>query len=261
MLDKDTLYNLYVTENLTTVEIAALVGVNSSQTISNWLRKYDIPIRDRHLAQRPVASSKEQLHELYVNQELSIDTIWRQLGSSESSISKLLHEYEIPIRDKTEKCAGWNKGIPLSAQRKQELSDYAKSRIGENSPRYGAKLADTTRKKISSSLKGKYRQHLHPNWKNGGITKYRAIIHGQFEYKDWRKSVYERDNYTCQMCNKPSNGDIQAHHIHPVRECPERILDITNGITLCVSCHRSIWGKEAQYIDRFEKLIHVHPPN
>lgn len=258
MLDKETLCDLYVTEQLTTVEIAALVGMKSSTTISYWLKKYGIPVRGYREAQRPVSPTKEQLYDLYVVQGLSIETIRLQLGSSEASISKLLRKYSIPIRDKTEHCAGWNKGIPLSDQRIDGLRKFAKARTGEKSSRYGVKLTDQTRKKIAGSLKGKYRQHLNPNWKNGGITRYRKIVMGQFEYADWRKSVYERDNYTCQMCGKPSNGDIQAHHIYPVKTHPERILNADNGITLCVPCHRSIHGKETQYIARFESLISNH---
>lgn len=260
MLDKDSLYDLYVNERLTTTEIAELLG-KSNSTISNWLKKYEIPIRDNREAQRPVVPTKEQLYDLYIVQELSIDTIRARLRSSEPSISRLLEEYNIPKRDKTEKCAGWNRGIPISQQQKDVLSAHAKARTGEKSPRYGAKLSTSTRKKIAGSLKGKYRKHLNPNWKNGGITKFRKIIHGQYEYKDWRKAVYERDKYTCQQCGKPSNGDIQAHHIHPVRACPERILDVSNGITLCVSCHRSIQGKEEQYIAQFETIIQAHSPN
>lgn len=259
MLDKDTLYNLYIVENLTTVEIGALIG-KSTSTISQWLRKYDIPRRDNRSAQRPVEPTKEQLYDLYINQELSIDNIRIQLNTSEISISKLLDKYGIPKRNKTEKCAGWNKGIPLYASQKKNLSNIAKARTGEKHPRYGAILENHTRKKISTSLKGRFRKHLNPNWKNGGTTRYRKIVMGQFEYADWRKAVYERDKYTCQKCGKPSNGDIQAHHIYPVKTHPERILNVDNGITLCISCHRSIHGNETQYIAQFEAIIHQTTP-
>ncbi|MCJ7631376.1 HNH endonuclease, partial [Candidatus Bathyarchaeota archaeon] len=62
-----------------------------------------------------------------------------------------------------------------------------------------------------------------PNWQ-GGINPIYATIRNSNEYKNWRKQVFERDNYTCQDCGKPSNGNIEAHHIKPFSQ----ILDEFN---------------------------------
>lgn len=72
------------------------------------------------------------------------------------------------------------------------------------------------------------------NWK-GGITKWRDYIHRTPAYNNWRAAVYERDDYTCQMCGDDSGGNLQAHHIRPVRDHKNDLLlfDINNGITLC----------------------------
>lgn len=56
------------------------------------------------------------------------------------------------------------------------------------------------------------------------------------EWKELRKQIYERDNWTCQKCDKHcQKKDIQCHHIIPV------ILsgtgDKNNLQTLCTSCH------------------------
>lgn len=128
-------------------------------------------------------------------------------------------------------------------------------RTGEKSARFGVKLTATTRNKISNSLKGRFRKHKNPNWKNGGIAKFRKIVMGQFEYSEWRKSVYKRDNYICQLCDRPSTGNIEAHHIYPVNIKPELIVDVNNGITLCKTCHRSIRGKELNYVEKFKQTI------
>ena len=58
-----------------------------------------------------------------------------------------------------------------------------------------------------------------------------------YEYIYWRKSVFERDNHTCQHCNK-TNCLVHAHHIKPASEFPELKFDIGNGITLCPKCHK-----------------------
>ena len=61
-------------------------------------------------------------------------------------------------------------------------------------------------------------------------------------FANWGKEVRERDNNTCQRCNaeKTTPRSIHAHHIAPSYHFSELALNIDNGITLCVSCHRTI---------------------
>lgn len=61
-------------------------------------------------------------------------------------------------------------------------------------------------------------------------------------YFDWRTSVFERDNYTCQLCNQ-HGGKLNAHHKKKWSEYPEFRFDVNNGITLCEGCHKSIHKK------------------
>lgn len=70
-----------------------------------------------------------------------------------------------------------------------------------------------------------------PPWDRKTETRYNA------DYCDWRKSVYERDNYTCQKCGQ-RGGNLNAHHIKPYIDYPDLRLDLDNGITLCEDCHK-----------------------
>ena len=59
------------------------------------------------------------------------------------------------------------------------------------------------------------------------------------EYRRWRKEVYKRDDYTCQICGK-RGGNLNAHHIEHFSKNKKLRTDINNRITLCEECHKYI---------------------
>lgn len=76
------------------------------------------------------------------------------------------------------------------------------------------------------------------NWMwRGGRQSYWEKIKKSPEYKLWRKSVFERDKYTCVHCGT-TNTYIEADHIKPKSTYPELMYDINNGRTLCKPCHK-----------------------
>lgn len=73
-------------------------------------------------------------------------------------------------------------------------------------------------------------------------------------YKSWRAAVLERDQHTCQLCGvAPQKPHV--HHILAFKDYPQYRLDVTNGITLCASCHVSIRVNETDYIQQFQALV------
>lgn len=86
-----------------------------------------------------------------------------------------------------------------------------------------------------------------PNWQ-GGITASNNAFRHSKAYRDWRKSVFERDKYTCQICSVVG-GQLNADHINSFASHPELRLDLDNGRTLCVPCHRTTptYAKNAKY--------------
>lgn len=83
----------------------------------------------------------------------------------------------------------------------------------------------------------------HHNWK-GGITSEAAKIRHSEEYDLWRKAVYERDNWTCQICGKKCGRDIVAHHIFPFKDYPHLRFAVNNGVTLHRKCHTKLHKKK-----------------
>lgn len=78
-------------------------------------------------------------------------------------------------------------------------------------------------------------------------------IYNIAEYKDWRSSVYKRDDYRCKVCY--SNKDLNAHHIYPKQYHIDKVFELDNGITLCGECHRKTYRKEYEYVPIFEKIV------
>jgi len=82
----------------------------------------------------------------------------------------------------------------------------------------------------------------HWNWQ-GGKTRKRQKAMNRWEYRQWREKVFERDNYTCQMCGIKSGSGIrvylQADHIKPWCLYPQLRYNIDNGRTLCLECHKN----------------------
>lgn len=58
----------------------------------------------------------------------------------------------------------------------------------------------------------------------------------------WRKSVFEKDNYTCQKCGC-RGGNINAHHINGWAWDIKNRNNPDNGIVLCEHCHKKYHKK------------------
>lgn len=111
------------------------------------------------------------------------------------------------------------------------------SRVCQSSDKIGKKLPE---ERVRRSIEGHSGAKSH-FWK-GGITSINKAIRGSYDYKLWRESVFKRDNWTCLFCFKRSGkGEkvtLQADHIKPFAYFPELRLDVSNGRTLCVECHK-----------------------
>lgn len=92
------------------------------------------------------------------------------------------------------------------------------------------------------------------NW-NGGYDSESIRFRKTYEFKQWVKSVYKRDNYICQCCYK-KGVKLNAHHLNGYNWDIENRTNVDNGITLCEDCHNdfhNMYGRgnntEAQFKD------------
>lgn len=83
---------------------------------------------------------------------------------------------------------------------------------------------------------GKNTGEDNPSWK-GGITPINALIRSSYEMNEWRRQIFKRDDYTCQLCFE-RGVPIHADHIKAFSQYPELRFELSNGRTLCVPCHK-----------------------
>lgn len=121
----------------------------------------------------------------------------------------------------------------------------AMERKGSHIPKYFC--ADCNKELVNNSKRCKnchslyYRGSKNHQWK-GGITPSQKLERTKF-HNQIRKKVFERDNYTCQIC-KNRGVHIQVDHIQPWADYIEGRFNMDNCRTLCVKCHYLItWNK------------------
>jgi hypothetical protein len=149
--------------------------------------------------------------------------------------------------DTKEKIRKANKGKKRSLETKTKLSESHKGIHYLERP---FKIGHIPWNK---GLKGYMAKEKNPNWK-GGISDKNSKIRGSIEYKHWRLQIFKRDWFSCQICGHKGK-DIEAHHIKNVKNYPELIFDMNNGITLCDKCHLLTRKKEESLENIFIKLL------
>ena len=179
----------------------------------------------------------------------------------------------------------WNKGLHI---RLSPQTEFKKGHIPHNKGKKGLQIAwnkDThitnsgsfknghrlLSKSIGEIMKGKSSckkgmpslkttGYKNGNWR-GGISKQsrteRQNMMSTIEYKLWRKSCFERDNFTCQISGQ-SGGKLVVHHINNFADFTELRLAINNGITLSEKIHKEFhkkYGKENNTQEQLEEFL------
>lgn len=160
-------------------------------------------------------------------------------------------------------------GKIVSEETRLKQSIAAKARFargdndfGGNPFGIGSKHKLESLEKISKFQRGKkvpfkprpYMQGELCHFWRGGVAKTNDVIKHSREYKEWRKAVFERDNYTCQWCFVRGEK-LNADHIKPFADFPKLRFMLSNGRTLCVPCHKKTdtWGSRTLW-RKYEKV-------
>jgi len=157
-----------------------------------------------------------------------------------------------------------HKGKKFSLVTRHKMSTSAKIKV----------FTDEHRRNMGLSHLGQLLGRLNPNYIDG-----RKPLSGMIrtcpEANIWRKEIFKRDNFICQKCGEHTQ-DLEAHHLirfsiilskflkeynqfSPIEDKEELISlaikyqpfwDISNGITLCKSCHRLKKEETHDYVQR-----------
>lgn len=199
--------------------------------------------------QKPV--NKEWLHQKYIVEGLDCTQISKIVNRNPKQVWQWLKGYEIPTRKRgttgNEKYSKGHKGFKHTDETKEKIRQ--------------ARLKDGHVPYLRNGvhhLKGKKGADT-PNWK-GGITAERQATYGSEEWKQASKTVWERDNATCQRCglyhNLNRDVSFDIHHIVSFAVVEKR-CDPSNLVLLCEPCH--YWVHSSKNINK--EFINEHNSN
>ena len=205
-------------------------------------------------------ATKEQIEDLYCLEGLSLRKVASILKIATDTLTKYMNLYNVKTRNLSQShiavigyWKGRKKGFAPKTSFKKGSVPWNRGLTAKDDPRiiHGHKF--TLGHTPWNKGKNKYNSEMykkmslkrsgenHWMWK-GGITPERHKIYTSLKYKLWRKSVFERDNYTCQMCSITCTA-LEAHHKHRFSDYKDKRFDIDNGITLCKKCHAGLGKK------------------
>lgn len=123
----------------------------------------------------------------------------------------------------------WNKGSKGTLKHTEEFKKNLSERMKKNNPMYDPEI----KKKIEGANS--------PHWREG-ITSEDRVQRVKFQ-RTIQKKVFERDDYTCQLCGVVGVS-LQVDHIQSWKDYVKLRFSIDNCRTLCTACHYQItFGK------------------
>ena len=135
----------------------------------------------------------------------------------------------------------WNKGKTdfVSSERMRKNNPMKRIEVQQKSSiSHKEKVFSIeVRLKMREAAKRVIREGRH-NFYIDGRTSVNKTLRHSIDYKIWRLKVYQRDNFTCQLCNQSKSNELEAHHIKSWAKYPNLRFDVDNGITFCKKCHK-----------------------
>lgn len=257
-MEKEILENLIKEKKMSLEQIAKFTDTPKS-TVAWYVRKFELSPAKKYY---PLPEDK--LRDLYLNKRLSAQDVAKELNVWEKSVFFWLKKYGIPVRPK-----GTNQYSHLPKIEKIKLPKKSKRTKLEDVlslvQARGCKLLDLVYVNKRARLfytchcgfdhsmllcnfkkgyacaeckrrafKGKNNHNFNPN-----LSETDRLELGRYEdgYKAWRRKVFKKYGFSCDVCNSSESGTLNAHHLNSYDKHPALRIQIENGVCLCESCH------------------------
>jgi len=284
---RNDLVDLYVNQALNQADVARILGFKHSDSIGYYLDKWNIPRKPRSEIfkafyaipenrsllenhRRPVyhdkyESLKDEIIDLYVNQQLNGREIAKKLGVDRKAIYIRIRRYGIQKSPNQIMKEHYSKHPQKSFELDRDVlyKHYIVDKMGI--PEI-AKLYNVSTHPITDLMEkyniprrsfieaAELRDFFGPNnpcWRDGrGLEPY-PIGWGS---KILKNKIRERDNYTCQKCGitqEQCGEKLSIHHIDYIKEN----IDLNNLISLCRRCNAVVNFKREYWTQYFQELM------
>jgi transposase-like protein len=260
----------YIEKKRTMSDIALEVRCHPTGVRDSLIR-FGIPLRGVKEANRLKHGkmiSAEFLQLEYVEKKRSVPDIARELQCSESTVFKWMDEHKIERRSiqLSKLLAGEHPEISREVlereyyQNKKGCSEIA-DMLGSTREnvrcwmRYYGMKARSMPEAVSIAASGP----RNPHYYDGRFAE-RAGMRATAQFRNLKKAVFARDNYTCQLCGHqepacPTRKEMLEYQ-HITRNM-DRFFDPTNGICLCNRCHMANGDMHTPEMERKLELIAV----
>lgn len=206
-VDIEAIRLLYERDGLTFAEIGKMVAV-PERTIFRYLVKAGAAIRKKSDPKIKPLADREWLESHYIGQGLSTPQIAKILDCEPRSVWLWLSRHGIPTRT-----------------------------VGSE-PGHTRNDSPELRQAASDRMTGRFMGPEHWNYKGG--PERRDPERTRMRARRWADQVKDRDGRKCVECG--STDRLHAHHIVRWRDRPDLRYELSNGKTLCYSCHEQVHG-------------------
>ena len=262
MILENELRRMYWDEYMSQIEIGEVCGV-SHRAISYYMKKYRIESRSNsesrlgRLRRQPtnlLKLSKEELCQMYYDDQMTQSEIAEVCGVTQEAISIWMKSYDIQARTRSEV-----RPVNPSKLSKEELEEmywieWMSQKEIANEVGVGWWIISSLMKEynIDSRTRNDFSGENSNNW-HGGIS---------FEpycdrfNNDFKEAVRERDDYTCQLCGYEQllgGQKLDVHHIHYDKEnCYPDVVALCRSCNARVNSDRDYWEQyfENQLLER-----------
>ena len=244
-------------------ELARMFGIGRTSVVRKAkelnLRKDTVEDRvrclhTRELEERFGGSIKKFLEHYHWDEMLTVQQMQQEKNiGARASIKKAMVERGIPVRGQSEAMTLRWKTLSEEERARIVRAANAKTRemakagvhpfqvLWKENPELLIQYARENAKKMDNNgpnngMYGKFGAK-HPNWNPKRTKEFRIKFRKTTEHRQWLKAVYEKDNYTCQLCGYDKGGTLNAHHLFSYADYEGLRQEVSNGVTLCKPCH------------------------